>query len=139
MKLLYLGVGAALLSLSQVMGEDTVDINTPFKVASGSQKGSCDDKKDILNHMLQQTTDMATSAGDAIGEIIQRTATDQSSSRMMFMLFQINGLLGWIRDGIKLPKATRTYLGKTIGRECPKKAKGVLKSTNLLVNSYSIL
>ena len=116
MKLLYLSIGAALLSVSHVMG--AVDINTPFKVASGSQKGSCDDKKDVLNPMLQQTTDMANSAGDAIGDIIGRSAKDQSSSRMMFMLFQINGLLGWIREGKKLPKETRTYLGKTIGRKC---------------------
>ena len=116
MKLLYLNIGAALLSVSHVMSD--VDINTPFKVASGSQKGSCDDKNDVLNPMLQQATDMANSAGEAIGEIIGRTAKDQSSSRMMFMLFQINGLLGWIREGTKLPKETRTYLGKTIGRKC---------------------
>ena len=66
MKLIYLGIGAALVS-QVIGGEDTVDINTPFKVASGSQKGSCDDHKDILNHMLQQTTDMAQSGADAVG------------------------------------------------------------------------
>lgn len=117
MKLLYLSIGAALFSLPQAMGEDTVDINTPFMVASGGQKGSCDDQMDILNHMLQQTTDMATSAADAVGEIIAREAKDQSSSRMMYMLFGIEGLLGWIRDKTKLPKATRTNL-QTIGRKC---------------------
>lgn len=117
MKLLYLSTGAALFSLSQVMGEDIVDINTPFKLASGSQKGSCDNRKNILNHMLQQTTDMANSAADAVGEMIARSAKDQSSSRMMFMLFNIDGLLGWIRNKQKLPQATKTNL-KMIGCKC---------------------
>lgn len=116
MKLLYLNIGAALFSLSQVMGEDIVDINTPFKVASGSQKGSCDNQKDVLNHILQQTTDMANSAADAVREIMARKAKDQSSSRMMFMLFNVDGLLGWIRDKKKLPQATRTNL-QLIGRK----------------------
>ena len=49
-------------------------------------------------------------------DIIGRSAKDQSSSRMMFMLFDIDDLVGWIRDKKKLPKATRDVL-KAIGRK----------------------
>lgn len=98
------------------MSEDTVDINTPFKVASGSQKGSCDSKRDILDHMLQQTTDMATSAAVAVREIAARNVKNQSSSRMMYMLFNIEGLPAWIKDKTKLSKATRKEI-QTIGRK----------------------
>lgn len=108
MKLLHLSMGAALFSLPQVMGD--TDINTPFKVASGSQKGSCDDQKDILNHMLQQTTDMANAGAGAIGQMASRSVKDQSSSRMIYMLFNINGLLSYIQKKAKLPKG----VGKTL-------------------------
>ena len=57
MKLLYLDVGAALFSLSQVMGENTVDINTPFKVASGARKAAVTIKRTFsaIYHSRQTT------------------------------------------------------------------------------------
>ena len=119
MKFQQVVTAALLCALPQALAATavTVNIDTPFKVATGSAKGSCDSQSQVLNQMLQETTDMANSAGTAIADIIGRQSTTQSAPRMMFMLFDLNGLLGWIRERTKLPSATKRALSQVIGRE----------------------
>ncbi len=92
-----------------VLTADTVDIKIPFKVASGSAKGSCD-KRSALNHIFQETTDMAESAFSAINDAIGKQSKDRSAVNMLYMMFNLNGLLSFIQSGAKLPKTTKTYL-----------------------------
>ena len=116
MKLLAAGLAFCLPVIA--LAADTVDTNVPFKVATGPVKGSCD--KRGLSHVFQEVTDIADSAFNAINDIIGKQSTGHSSSKMMFMMFGLNGKAGQDHQKVHLkpPKCvlslSSAFLGDTI-------------------------